>query len=52
MGRGIFRKLRVDLKKAGKELPDKRRNGYDRKYHLLDAIKCAFAVFFSGIRHR
>ncbi|MDR1251625.1 MAG: hypothetical protein LBK62_05600, partial [Treponema sp.] len=46
MGRGIFEKLRTSLEKAGKELPDKRRDGHDLKYRLLDAVKCAFAVFF------
>jgi hypothetical protein len=51
MGWGIFEKLRINLEKAGKGLPDKRRDGYDRKYHLLAAVKCAFAVFFFSIRH-
>jgi hypothetical protein len=52
MGRGIFGKLRTNLEKVGKELPDKRRKGHDLKYRLLDAVKCAFAVgynfFFRG----
>ena len=38
--------MRANLEQAGKELPDTRREGYDRKYHLLDAVKCVFAVFF------
>jgi hypothetical protein len=46
MGRGIFGKLRGNLEKTGKELPDKRRDGHDLKYRLLDAVKCTFAVFF------
>jgi hypothetical protein len=46
MGRGILAKLRANLEQAGKELPDTWRDGHDLKYHLLDAVKCAFAVFF------
>jgi hypothetical protein len=46
MGWGIFGKLRCNLEQAGKELPDKWRDGHDLKYLLLDAVKCAFAIFF------
>jgi hypothetical protein len=46
MGRGIIGKLRGNLEQAEKGLPDKRQDGHDLKYHLLDAVKCAFAVFF------
>jgi hypothetical protein len=45
MGRGIFGKLRGNLEQVEKELPDKRQDGHDLKYHLLDAAKCVFAVF-------
>jgi hypothetical protein len=50
MGRGIFKKLRSSLEQAGKKLPDDRRDGYDLKYRLLDAVKCTFAVFSFSIR--
>jgi len=46
MGRGIFNKLLSNLQSASNNLPDNRREGFDLKYRLSDALKCALAVFF------
>jgi hypothetical protein len=34
------------LEAVGEKIPDLRRAGGNRKYRLLDGLKCAFAVFF------
>jgi hypothetical protein len=34
------------IETSGKRLADKRRQGYDLRYELSDALKCALAVFF------
>ncbi len=46
MGRGIFSKLLKNLEKVGERLSDTRRQGYDLKYQLSDALKSALSVFF------
>ena len=46
MGRGIFNGLLKNLEAAGDGLTDNRRKGFDLKYRLKDALKCALAVFF------
>jgi hypothetical protein len=46
MGRGIFNKLVKNLETAGESLADKRREGFDLKYKLSDALKSALSVFF------
>ena len=46
MGRGIFNRLLHNLEAAGECLADNRRPGFDLKYKLTDALKCALSVFF------
>jgi hypothetical protein len=46
MGRGIFKELLDSLEGIGSDLPDGRRDGYDLKYGIMDALKSAFGVFF------
>ena len=46
MGRGIFKGMLGNLEVAGEGLVDKRREGFDLKYKLTDALKCALSVFF------
>jgi hypothetical protein len=46
MGRGIFDGLLNNLEAAGETLIDNRRKGFDLKYRLTDALKCALSVFF------
>ena len=46
MGRGIFNELLKNLESVGEHLTDKRREGFNRKYELADALKCAMSVFF------
>jgi hypothetical protein len=46
MGRGIFNKLPNNLESAGEGLADNRREGFDLKYKLTDALKSALPVFF------
>jgi len=46
MGRGIFNSLLNNLEAAADGLKDKRREGFDLKYKLSDALKCALSVFF------
>lgn len=46
MGRGIFCGLLNNLESAGEGLVDNRRKGFDLKYKLIDALKCALSVFF------
>ena len=46
MGKGIFNGLLNNLKAAAEGLKDNRREGFDLKYKLIDALKSALAVFF------
>ena len=46
MGRGIFKGLLNNLESAGAKLIDTRREGFDLKYELTDALKSALSVFF------
>jgi hypothetical protein len=46
MGRGIFNSLLNNLEAAAASLADNRREGFDLKYKLIDALKSAFSVFF------
>ena len=46
MGRGIFSRLLNNLESASEWLVDNRRKGFDLKYKLIDALKCALSVFF------
>jgi hypothetical protein len=46
MGRGVFSGMLKNLEAAGENVVDKRREGFDLKYRLTDALKCAFSVFF------
>jgi len=46
MGRGIFNGMLENLEAAGEGLVDNRREGYDLKYALTDALKSALSVFF------
>jgi hypothetical protein len=46
MGRGIFIKLLNNLERAGETVSDTRRQGFDLKYKLKDALKSALSVFF------
>jgi hypothetical protein len=46
MGRGIFNGLLNNLQSAGEGLVDNRRKGFDLRYKLTDALKCALSVFF------
>ena len=46
MGKGIFNGMLDNLQSAGDELADNRREGFDLKYKLTDALKCALSVFF------
>jgi hypothetical protein len=45
MGQKIFEKLLGNLEGIGRELPDGRRDGYDLKYEIMDAVQSAFGVF-------
>ena len=46
MGRGIFNGMLNNLEEAGGGISDTRREGFDLKYQLSDALKCAMSVFF------
>ena len=46
MGRGIFNGLLNNLEAAADGLADNRREGFDLKYKLIDALKSALSVFF------
>jgi hypothetical protein len=46
MGRGIFNGMLNNLESAGEDLVDTRREGFDLKYKLADALKSALSVFF------
>jgi len=46
MGRGLFNGMLNNLESAADQLADKRREGFDLKYKLADALKCALSVFF------
>jgi hypothetical protein len=46
MGRGIFSGMLKNLETAGEILVDSRREGFDLKYKLSDALKSALSVFF------
>jgi hypothetical protein len=46
MGRGIFNRLLNNLDTAGESLADTRREGFDLKYRLADALKSTLSVFF------
>jgi len=46
MGRGIFNALLNNLEAAANDLADNRREGFDLKYKLIDAVKSALSVFF------
>jgi hypothetical protein len=46
MGRGIFNGLLYNIDAAAESLPDNRREGFDLKYALADALKSALSVFF------
>jgi hypothetical protein len=46
MGRGIFNSLLNNLEAAGDGLPDNRREGFDLRYKLIDALKSAMSVFY------
>ena len=46
MGRGIFSGMLNNLESAGGNLSDNRREGFDLKYELADALKSALSVFF------
>jgi hypothetical protein len=46
MGRGIFNALLNNLEAAASDLADNRREGFDLKYMLIDAVKSALSVFF------
>ena len=46
MGRGIFNRLLNNLEAAANDLADNRREGFDLKYKLIDALKSALSVFF------
>jgi hypothetical protein len=46
MGRGIFNGMLGNLEASGNDLVDNRREGYDLKYKLNDALKSTLSVFF------
>jgi hypothetical protein len=46
MGRGIFNSLLNNLEAGADGLADNRREGFDLKYTLIDALKSALSVFF------
>jgi hypothetical protein len=46
MGKEILKKLLSSLEAVGATVTDNRREKYDKKYVIGDAIKSAFAVFF------
>ena len=46
MARGIFNALLHNLEAAANNLADNRREGFDLKYMLIDALKSAMSVFF------
>jgi len=46
MGRGIFNSLLNNLEVAADGLADNRREGFDLKYKLIDALKSVLSVFF------
>jgi hypothetical protein len=46
MGEGIIKRLLGSLRKAGDSIPDVRRGGNALRYRIMDALMCAFAVFF------
>ena len=46
MGRGIFNALLNNLEVSANDLADNRREGFDLKYKLIDALKSALSVFF------
>jgi hypothetical protein len=46
MAKSIFHSLLANLKEAGRNLPEFRREGHNLKHRILDAVLSAFAVFF------
>ena len=46
MGRGLFNGMLNNLETAADQLADNRREGYDLKYELADALKSALSIFF------
>jgi len=46
MGRGIFNGMLENLETAADQLADNRREGFDLKYELTDALKSALSIFF------
>jgi hypothetical protein len=46
MGRGLFNKLLNNLDAEAEGLVDNRREGFDLRYKLKDALKSALSVFF------
>ena len=46
MGRGIFNGLLTNLETTAEGLVDTRREGFDLKYRLADALKSALSIFF------
>jgi hypothetical protein len=46
MGNEIIDRLLGSLEAIGEKIPDQRQSGRNFRYHLLDGIKSAFAVFF------
>jgi hypothetical protein len=46
MGQGIFKGLLKNMDSVEEKVGDKRREGYNLRYKIQDAVKSAFAVFF------
>jgi len=46
MGRGLFSRMLKNLESTGETISDNRRQGFDLKYQLTDALKSALSVFF------
>jgi hypothetical protein len=46
MGRGLFNGMLNNLETAADQLTDNRREGFDLKYRLTDALKSALSIFF------
>jgi ADP-heptose:LPS heptosyltransferase len=46
MGRGLFSGMLKNIESAGEKITDTRREGFDLKFSLTDALKSALAVFF------
>jgi len=51
MGRGIYNSLLNNLEAAAESLANNRREGFNLKYTLIDALKSALPISFSSI-HR